>query len=104
MAAHRAWTSVPRSYEYALPKKDAARRAALGRSSAKLAEEKLTIVDAWSLDTHKTKTLRGSRSTSSTPEGKNGAACGLRRQQESRTRQPQYARREAFGQQRPAAL
>jgi len=26
--------------------------------SAKLAEEKLTIVDAWSLDTHKTKTLR----------------------------------------------
>jgi hypothetical protein len=26
--------------------------------SAKLAEQKLTIVDAWSLDTHKTKTLR----------------------------------------------
>jgi hypothetical protein len=26
--------------------------------SAKLAEEKLTVVEAWSLDTHKTKTLR----------------------------------------------
>src|SRR5512147_2539949 len=47
----------PRSYEYALPKKMllGALRSAL---SAKLAEEKLTIVDAWSLDTHKTKTLR----------------------------------------------
>src|ERR1700752_5321006 len=47
----------PRSYEYALPKKMVlgALRSAL---SAKLAEEKLTIVDAWSLDTHKTKTLR----------------------------------------------
>ena len=47
----------PRSYEYALPKKMllGALRSAL---SAKLAEQKLTIVDAWSLDTHKTKTLR----------------------------------------------
>ena len=47
----------PRSYEYALPKKMllGALRSAL---SAKLAEEKLTVVDAWSLDTHKTKTLR----------------------------------------------
>ena len=47
----------PRSYGYALPKKMVlgALRSAL---SAKLAEEKLTIVDAWSLDTHKTKTLR----------------------------------------------
>jgi large subunit ribosomal protein L4 len=47
----------PRSYEYALPKKMllGALRSAL---SAKLAEEKLTIIDAWSLDTHKTKTLR----------------------------------------------
>jgi len=47
----------PRTYEYALPKKMllGALRSAL---SAKLAEEKLTIVDAWSLDTHKTKTLR----------------------------------------------
>src|SRR6266404_1178599 len=47
----------PRSYEYALPKKMllGALRSAL---SAKLAEEKLTIVDAWSLETHKTKTMR----------------------------------------------
>jgi len=47
----------PRSYDYALPKKMllGALRSAL---SAKLAEEKLTIVDAWSLYTHKTQTLR----------------------------------------------
>src|SRR5271168_796838 len=47
----------PRSYSYALPKKMllGALRSAL---SAKLAEQKLTVVDAWSLDTHKTKTLR----------------------------------------------
>jgi len=47
----------PRSYEYALPKRCCSARCAR-RSPAKLAEEKLTIVDAWSLDTHKTKTLR----------------------------------------------
>lgn len=47
----------PRSYSYALPKKMllGALRSAL---SAKLAEQKLTIVDAWSLETHKTKSLR----------------------------------------------
>jgi large subunit ribosomal protein L4 len=47
----------PRSYSYALPKKMilGALRSAL---SAKLAEQKLTVVDAWSLETHKTKTLR----------------------------------------------
>src|SRR5215469_873781 len=47
----------PRTYEYALPKKMllGALRSAL---SAKLAEEKLTVVDAWTLDTHKTKSLR----------------------------------------------
>jgi len=47
----------PRSYAYALPKKMllGALRSAL---SAKLAEEKLTVVEKWSLDTHKTKTLR----------------------------------------------
>ena len=47
----------PRSYAYALPKKMllGALRSAL---SAKLAEQKLTVVDAWSLDTHKTKSLR----------------------------------------------
>jgi large subunit ribosomal protein L4 len=47
----------PRSYEYALPKKMilGALRSAL---SAKLAEQKLTVIEAWSLDTHKTKALR----------------------------------------------
>jgi large subunit ribosomal protein L4 len=47
----------PRDYSYALPKKMVvgALRSAL---SEKLAAQKLTIVDAWSLDTHKTKTLR----------------------------------------------
>jgi large subunit ribosomal protein L4 len=47
----------PRSYAYALPKKMVlgALRSAL---SAKLAEEKLTVVDDWSLETHKTKNLR----------------------------------------------
>lgn len=47
----------PRDYSYALPKKIllGALRSAL---SAKLAEQKLTVVDAWQLETHKTKTLR----------------------------------------------
>ena len=47
----------PRTYEYALPKKMllGALRSAL---SAKLAEEKLTVVDGWSLETHKTQALR----------------------------------------------
>ena len=47
----------PRNYSYALPKKMllGALRSAL---SAKLAEQKLTVVDAWSLETHKTKALR----------------------------------------------
>ena len=46
----------PRDYGYALPKKMilGALRSAL---SAKLAEQKLTVVDAWSLDSHKTKAL-----------------------------------------------
>ena len=48
---------VPRSYAYRLPKKMVlgALRSAL---SAKLADEKLTVVDAWQLDTHKTKAFR----------------------------------------------
>jgi large subunit ribosomal protein L4 len=48
---------TPRSYDYALPKKMilGALRSAL---SAKLAEEKLTVVDAWKLETHKTKPFR----------------------------------------------
>jgi len=48
---------TPRSYSYALPKKMiiGALRSAL---SSKLAEQKVTIVDAWELDTHKTKPFR----------------------------------------------
>lgn len=45
---------VPRSYAYALPKKMilGALRSAL---TTKLAQQKLTIVDGWQLDSHKTK-------------------------------------------------
>jgi large subunit ribosomal protein L4 len=48
---------VPRSYDYALPKKMivGALRSAL---SAKLASEKLTVVDGWKLESHKTKLFR----------------------------------------------
>src|SRR5712671_3274170 len=48
---------VPRSYAYRLPKKMllGALRSAL---SAKFAEQKLTVVDAWQLDSHKTKPFR----------------------------------------------
>jgi large subunit ribosomal protein L4 len=48
---------VPRSYDYALPKKMilGALRSAL---SAKLTEQKLTIVDGWKLESHKTKLFR----------------------------------------------
>ncbi len=47
----------PRSYAYRLPRKMflGALRSAL---SAKLAEQKLTVVDAWALETHKTKAFR----------------------------------------------
>ena len=47
----------PRDYGYRLPRKIllGALRSAL---SAKLAEEKLTVVDAWKLESHKTKALR----------------------------------------------
>ena len=47
----------PRDYSYALPKKMVlgALRSAL---SEKLAEQKLTIVDGWALETNKTKALR----------------------------------------------
>jgi large subunit ribosomal protein L4 len=46
----------PRDYSYALPKKMllGALRSAL---SAKLADQKLAVIDEWSLDTHKTKAL-----------------------------------------------
>jgi len=48
---------TPRSYAYALPRKIrlGALRSAL---SAKLAAEKITVVDAWQLETHKTKAFR----------------------------------------------
>jgi large subunit ribosomal protein L4 len=48
---------VPRSYAYRLPRKMVlgALRSAL---SAKLADEKLTVVDAWQLESHKTKAFR----------------------------------------------
>ena len=47
----------PRDYSYALPKKMVlgALRSAL---SAKLAEQKLTVVDGWTLESHKTQALR----------------------------------------------
>ena len=46
----------PRDYSYALPRKIllGALRSAL---SAKLAEQKITVVDAWTLETHKTQNL-----------------------------------------------
>jgi large subunit ribosomal protein L4 len=48
----------PRDYSYRLPRKVflGALRSAL---SSKLAGEKLTVVDAWSLESHKTKAFRG---------------------------------------------
>jgi len=48
---------VPRSYDYALPKKMivGALRSAL---SSKLAQEKLTVVDGFALESHKTKAFR----------------------------------------------
>jgi large subunit ribosomal protein L4 len=48
----------PRSYAYRLPRKVflGALRSAL---SAKLADAKLSVVDAWELESHKTKALRG---------------------------------------------
>jgi large subunit ribosomal protein L4 len=47
----------PRDYSYALPKKMllGALRSAL---SAKLAQQKLTVVDGWTLDSHKTRPLQ----------------------------------------------
>src|ERR1700729_4086632 len=47
----------PRSYDYAVPRQmlAGALRSAL---SSKLKEEKLTVIEAWSLDSHKTKAFR----------------------------------------------
>jgi len=51
----------PRSYEYRLPKKMivGALRSAL---SSKVADRKLTVVDGWNLDSHKTKEFRAALS------------------------------------------
>jgi large subunit ribosomal protein L4 len=51
----------PRSYEYHLPRKMVlgALRSAL---SAKLSDQKLTVVDSWNLDSHKTKEFRAALS------------------------------------------
>src|SRR6202007_575464 len=48
----------PRNYAYRLPRKIflGALRSAL---SAKVADEKLVVVDSWTLESHKTKALRG---------------------------------------------
>ena len=74
---------VPRSYEYALPKKMivGALRSAL---SAKLAEQKLTIVDVWSLESHKTKAFQAAlgkldRRTQTTLLVDNGTNVNLER-------------------------
>jgi large subunit ribosomal protein L4 len=74
---------VPRSYEYALPKKMilGALRSAL---SAKLAEQKLTVVDVWSLESHKTKAFQAAlgkldRRTQTTLLVDNGANVNLER-------------------------
>lgn len=50
---------VPRSYDYSLPRKMVlgALRSAL---SAKVAQQKLTVVDGWALESHKTKAFRQS--------------------------------------------
>lgn len=50
---------VPHKYAYRLPKKMIL-GALCSALSQKLAEEKLTVVDAWQLETHKTKALRQS--------------------------------------------
>ena len=76
----------PRDYSYALPKKMllGALRSAL---SAKLAEQKLTVVDALQLETHKTKGLRESARQAERQQVR--FACLARRKPQSRARQPQ---------------
>jgi large subunit ribosomal protein L4 len=83
----------PRSYEYALPKKMqlGALRSAL---SAKLAEQKLIVIEAWSLDTHKTKALR--LALGKLNAEKNGFAGCWRRKSQPGACQSQYGRRKAF--------
>jgi large subunit ribosomal protein L4 len=84
---------VPRSYAYRLPKKIrlGALRSAL---SAKLAAEKLTVVDDWALETHKTKAFREVLDRLD-GETKTILAGESRRQYQSRARQPESRGREA---------
>ena len=83
----------PRSYAYALPKKMVlgALRSAL---SAKLAEQKLTVVEGWPLETHKTGKFR---QTLARLDGDTQTILGggAGRQPQSGTGQPQSRRRQA---------
>ena len=83
----------PRSYAYALPKKMVlgALRSAL---SAKLAEQKLTVVEGWPLESHKTRKFR---QTLSRLDGDTQTILVVEtgRQSQSGTGQPQSGRREA---------
>ena len=91
----------PRDYSYALPKKMllGALRSAL---SAKLAEQKLTVIDAWTLESHKTQGVAlGAWQTESHEDG---VAGGAWRESQSGTRQPQPGRREAGGAERFATV
>ena len=78
---------VPRSYAYALPKKMVlgALRSAL---SAKLAEKKLTVVDGWELDSHKTKPFREALDKLE-KDARTILLVELAAERESGTRQPQ---------------
>jgi large subunit ribosomal protein L4 len=74
---------TPRSYEYALPRKMilGALRSAL---SAKVAQQKLTIVDVWKLESHKTKAFQQAlgkleKDTSTILVVENGANLNLER-------------------------
>ena len=83
----------PRSYAYALPRKMlvGALRSAL---SAKLAEQKLTVVDGWTLGSHKTKELR---QTLTRLDGRHAHDAGGRgaRKPQPRAGQPQSRRRQS---------
>ncbi len=94
---------VPRSYAYRLPRKMVlgALRSAL---SAKLAEQKLTVVDAWQLESHKTQAVPRRRSARLDGDDEDHAARGDCGEPQSGTCQPQSRRREAGRSARPAAV
>ena len=89
---------VPRSYDYALPKKMilGALRSAL---SAKLAEQKLTVVEDWKLESHKTKAFRAALGKLDERYAHDSAG-GERREFESRAREPEPGGRDACCRQR----